>query len=225
MIGVAYSTRNRREIAEKNINQCRHFLPKDSIFVIVDDASYISYPGADFRFNENVGVAVVKNKCLEFLEGCEHIFLFDDDCSPKVKDWHLPYINSGIPHLSFTWNHFRNGMRGSKILIGNSEIKVYQNPMGCMLYFHRSSIDKVGGFDTDYKQYGFEHADLSRRIHNAGLTPYKYIDIVGSENLFHSEDYNCAVVSTVPNGQRIYREHNKKIFDQNIASKEYKPYL
>lgn len=225
MIGVAYSTRNRRDMAIKNIEQCKRFLPENSKLVVVDDASYISYPGADFRFNENAGVARVKNKCLELLEGCEHIFLFDDDCSPKVKGWHLPYINSGVVHLSFTWDLFRNRMRGNTLLYGTEKIRVYDNPFGCMLYFHRSAIDAVGGFDTDYKQYGFEHADLTRRIFNAGLTPYKYIDIAGSNELFHSEDYNCAIVSTVPNGQRLYRDHNKKIFEKNIHSKEYKSYF
>lgn len=58
-------------------------------------------PEATYRFEENVGIARHKNKCLELLAdaGCEHLFLFDDDAYPLVEDWWRPYVDSPEPHL------------------------------------------------------------------------------------------------------------------------------
>lgn len=57
-----------------------------------------------------------------------------------------------------------------------------------MLYYHRSAIEKVGGFDTVYGRGMYERPDLALRIHNAGLTTWAFADVVGSEKLIYSLD-------------------------------------
>lgn len=224
MIGIGYTTRNRRDIAEKSISECRKYLPPGARLVIVDDASTVPYPGATFRFNENAGIAAAKNKCLELLDDCQHIFLFDDDCHAKANLWHLPYINSGIKHLSFTFEKLFNGRKnGNNKIAVKGKFTIYNKACGCMLYFHRSVLDVVGGFDPAYKSYSYEHLDLSNRIFNAGLTPHRFMDVSNSLSLLHSEDYYGKITSSIQNRNSLIAK-NKMLYDANYKSKEFKPY-
>ena len=98
-IGIGLTTHNRRDVLELSLKHFIAFLPPDSKFVIVDDASEEPYESATFRFEENVGIAKAKNKCLELLEDCEHIFIFDDDCYPIKDGWWAEYVASEEPNL------------------------------------------------------------------------------------------------------------------------------
>ena len=102
-IGIAITTRNRRDIFQKTYAEIKRFAPSNSVLVVVDDASSVPCPEATFRFEQNVGIARAKNKCFELLykAGCEHFFLFDDDCYPKCEDWYRPYVESREPHLNY----------------------------------------------------------------------------------------------------------------------------
>src|SRR5690606_33861640 len=138
----------------------------------VDDASDVPVKGATFRFEYNAGIAAAKNKCIELLDDCEHIFLFDSDTYPVVRNWHLPYIDSGVKQLSFTFDRLADGRANGRKLIREhiSTLKEYASPCGCMLYIHKSVVETIGGFDVDYPQWGMEHVDYSNRAYNAGLT-------------------------------------------------------
>jgi hypothetical protein len=172
-IGVAISTQNRREVYLHSLEQIKKFLPKGAKLVIVDDASKIPAPEATFRFDSVQGIAKTKNKCLELLDGCEHVFLFDDDTFPTEEGWEIPYINSPEPHLMYTF--CANGFSAEQYR--DDQHVGYNTPCGCMLYLHRSAIDRVGGFDPVFGRWGGEHGDLSSRIHNAGLTSMRYMDV------------------------------------------------
>lgn len=223
-IGIALTTHNRNEIAEETLRQIRLFAPPESKIVLVDDASKKPFKGATYRFNVNVGIATAKNKCLELLDDCDYIFLFDDDCYPKQKDWYLPYINSGINHLSFTFGSLRNGRKnGNNVLMKHKGIVSYSNPCGCMLFFTSKCLEVVGGFNIDYDTYSYEHVDLSNRIFNAGLTPARFLDVDGSIDLFHSLDYEGNIPSSV-NNKSQYFAVNKSLYDRNIKSKDFHPY-
>jgi hypothetical protein len=163
------------------------------------------------------GIAQAKNMCISLLEDCEHIFLIDDDTYGICKDWYLPYIESGIKHLSYTFN--RN------VLGFYNQCTIYEKPSGCMLYIHRDCIHAVGGFDTEYNLYAGEHEDFSRRIFNAGLTPYPYMDLITSSCLIHSMDEHKQVVSSVPGSERarVIQGNMRRVVEQ-ANSKEFKPY-
>ena len=55
------------------------------------------------------------------------------------------------------------------------------------MFCTRHCIDTVGGFDTHFKNK-YEHTSMSQRIFNAGLTPYAFMDVVGSDKLIYSMD-------------------------------------
>lgn len=225
MTGIGITVHNRNETAAKTIEQIRYYAPIGAKIVIVDDASKIPFEGADYRFNVNAGIAQAKNKCFELLDDCEHIFLFDDDCYPVKAGWELPYIESGEKHLSFTFANLSNGRQnGNKVLREHNGFNVFNNPCGCMCYFHRDCLDAVGGFNPVYKVYGYEHVDLSVRIHNAGLTPHRFMDITDSLDYFHSLDYHSSIASSVGALRSNYVRLNKQIYDQMQSSKEFIPY-
>lgn len=215
-IGIGITTRNRRDVALEAWSNIKMFSPEAHI-VVVDDASDVPFPYSDFRFDENVGISVAKNKCIELLNHCTDIFLFDDDCFPLNFSWHLFYVKSGLNHACYTF--------GRKVLNERDNFVEYEKPCGCMLYFKKKAIDIVGGFDTDFKTWGYEHCNVSDRIFNNGLTPARYIDIKHSNRLFFSMDEYGKTVSSVPFQDRINSiATNEKLYKEKFNSTEFKPY-
>lgn len=199
-------------------------MPENSKLVIVDDASDTPIPDSHYRFEKNAGIAVVKNKCLELLDDCEHIFLSDDDIYPIAEDWYTPYIESGINHLMFTFDQLKSGeYNGHKLINVVSGIARYSHPCGCMLYIRSRVLDVIGGFDVRYGKYSHEHVDFSNRTYNAGLTEHPYQDIYNSSDLFHSMDWAKEVVSTVK-AKRARIKINDRLLAENKKSKKYYPY-
>jgi len=163
------------------------------------------------------GIAKAKNMCLALLDDCEHIFLADDDTFPVVDNWYEHYIDSGEPHLSFTF--------GRKVIKESNGLIEYELPCGCMLYINRKCLDIVGGFDTDFEGYSYEHVNYSQRAYNCGLTSAKYLDVAVSYKLIHSMDQHREInssVSQLERGQGI--QANRQLFMKNRDSKEWKPY-
>jgi len=189
-IGIGVTTHNRNANAEKCLKEINRFAPKGAKVVVVDDASAVPFKDATFRFNHNVGIAAAKNKCIELLDDCDYVFLFDDDTWPKSEKWWLPYINSGVHHLSFTFDRLANGMpNGNGVFRRDGDVKYHYNPCGCMLFFTRECIEQIGGFNIGFGKYGNEHVDLSVRAYKSGLIAHPFMDMEGSLGLFQSLDY------------------------------------
>ena len=203
MIGVGISTHNRYEVFKKTYNEIKKRLPKGAKLIVVDDASLVPCPEADYRFENNVGISVTKNKCLELLDDCDDIFLFDDDTYPLTDDWYKPYIESTEPHLCYIFKDFiARPLNDCKVLYVSPELIAYSHARGCMLYFKHICLETVGGFDERHKRWGGEHIQLSDRIYNVGLTSFRYQD-VHSDGLIYSADEHEAVQGTVGRSDRI----------------------
>lgn len=213
-IGIGLTFRNRIATTIKSLSSVCKFAPSGSKIVTIDDASETNAMDATFRFEQNVGVATVKNKCIELLDDCDFLFLLDNDIIVKSELAFLNYINSGLEHACYTFN------RGGFISMGTNYVE-YGSPNGCMLFFTRKCIDTVGGFDNDFKGYGYDHSNMSDRIFNNGLTPARYIDIRNSQGLFEMID----VPSTFSQEERIKTiPINQKLYKERYLSKEFKPY-
>ena len=199
-IGIGITTHNRHVNAEKCLSEIKRLAPKGAKIVVVDDASDVPFKDTICRFRHNVGIAGAKNKCLELLDDCDYVFLFDDDTWPKADNWWQPYIDSGVHHLSFTFDRLVNGaLNGNGVFKTEDGLKYHYNPCGCVLFFTRECIEAVGGFNIGFGQYGNEHVDLSVRAYNAGMVPHPFMDVVNSIQLFHSLDYLSRVKSSVKN--------------------------
>lgn len=223
-IAICITTRNRPEAFARTYANWLMHLPADAKIFVVDDCSDKQYVYADFRFSERAGIPKAKNKCFElaYKWGADYIFLSDDDCFPIVDNWFLPYIESGINHLCYT---FTSGWEGtpswSKPIIKNG-FNIHTLGCGCMMFFTRKCLDIVGGFDEAFGLGKYEHAEMSRRIHNAGLTPHKFMDVIGSELLFHSMDKHGEVVRTFTNEEQTkLMNEGSTHFWENQKSRKY----
>jgi len=194
-IGIGITTHNRPDVLKRAIDNHQKHFPEGAKLVVVDDGSAkaVSVPPgiALVRHDEPKGIAAAKNACIAALmaEGCDHIFLFDDDTWPDKDGWWKPYVESREPHLMYLW--------GDKFL-ENESIVAYPWPKGCMLYAERRVIDRIGGMNLAFGRWGCEHMEWSDRIHNAGFTTCRYQDVPGSESLIHACDRRLEVESSVP---------------------------
>ena len=235
-IGIAISTHNRHDVLARAIEHQLKYLPAGALVVVVDDGSSnpVAVPDGvkSIRSDMSRGIVAAKNASLEALinAGCEHLFLWDDDAWPIAGGWEQPYIESPEPHLAYQFQDFATGKKLNDIaeLYRDGKHVAYTGQRGVMLYYHRSAIEKVGGFDPIYERGMYEHSDLALRIHNAGLTSWAFADVVGSEKLIYSLDEHEAVERSVPKPDReaqVKRNvtiHNKRRDDGYTGYAEYR---
>lgn len=195
-ISIAVSTRNRRESLRECIKSLNRYTPVNVPIFIIDDCSDTpNYPEdyADYRFEERAGISRVKNKSLElcYATGSDFIFALDDDVRVLCKDWYLPYVNSGQHHLSATF--YQEARKNDRVFSNGIELKRHRLSNGYCMMFSRECIDRVGGFDERFSNK-FEHTELTRRIHNAGLTPLGlHLDVANSDQLIYCLDKDNAI--------------------------------
>lgn len=222
IIGVGITTHNRPEVFKQTYKQIKKLLPKNALLVVVDDASKTPVDEAVYRFENQAGIAKGKNKCLELLyeAGCEHYFLFDDDTYPITENWWEPYVASPEPHLMYIFPYHG----GPPILSNDGIHTVWAHPCGCMLYLNKKVLETVGGMDLAYGIWGHEHVDLSNRIHNAGLTTWRFSDVSNSGELIYCGDQK-GMPRTVPKATRDqHLKRNLSYYESQINSKEYKEF-
>lgn len=222
-IGIAITTHNRADVLNRALAQHKQFLPPGALVVVIDDGSLPAAVVPDgvqlIRHDKSLGIVASKNRSLEALmdAGCGHLFLWDDDAWPTAPGWHQPYIDSPEPHLAYQFLDLAGPRKLNDImqLYRDDQHIAYTGQRGVMLYYHRSAIEKVGGFDPVYGRGMYEHSDLALRIHNAGLTTWAYADVAGSEKLIHSLDEHEAVERSVPKPDRLALvDRNVKIHNE-----------
>lgn len=225
MIGVAITTRDRPEVFARTRQAfVKYPPPPGSRVVVVDDASSPPVAGADFRFDRPAGIPAAKNKCLQLLSGCSHLFLFDDDTRPIAHRWWAPYCELLFAHAMFLF-HGPSGWSPRRETMREDGMFAFDKPRGCMLYFRRAAIEAVGGADPAYGPWGYWHVDLSDRIHAAGLTPAPYCDVDGSDRLFECDDAQLGARSSVPVSVRSRAAtENLKLYESHRGRTTYIPY-
>lgn len=209
-IGIAITTHNRHEVLKRAIEKHMKHLPSGALVVVIDDgsspAAVVPANVKLFRHDQSCGIVASKNASLTALvdAGCEHIFLWDDDAWPITDNWHLPYIESPEPHLAYQFLDLAGPRKinDMTVLYRDDKHIAYTGQRGVMLYYHRSAIDKVGGFDPVYGRGMYEHPDLALRIHNAGLSTWAFADVAGSEKLIHSMDEYEEGARSIPRPER-----------------------
>ncbi|MGJ7630668.1 glycosyltransferase family 2 protein [Citrobacter cronae] len=209
-IGIAITTHQRAEVLERALEQHMKHLPAGALVVVIDDgskpAAVVPNGVQLLRHESSLGIVASKNASLTALmdAGCEHLFLWDDDAWPIADNWYLPYIESPEPHLAYQFLDLAGPRKinDMAVLYRDDKHIAYTGQRGVMLYYHRSAIEKVGGFDPVYGRGMYEHPDLALRIHNAGLTSWAFADVVGSEKLIHSMDEYEEGVRSIPRPDR-----------------------
>lgn len=206
-IGVGITSTPERDLV--NYELWNHYLPDDCDFVVYFDENH-------------EGVAKSKNRLLKELEECDHIFLFDDDCYPINDGWWQSYVNHDEPHLMYQFKLPNKPASDMQELYRDEDTVAYSHTRGAMIYIERRVLDVVGGFDTKYVN-GFEHADLTTRIHNAGLTTHRAQDVPNSDQLLYCLDQDARVESTIKPDPKI-KAKNFKYYQSQKKSKAYKEF-
>lgn len=224
-VAIIINTRNRprefdkckTEIARNSVGL---FLAYDTRLIVVDDASSTVYCNANFRFETRAGIPRAKNKGLRLAYdwGAGHFFLFDDDCYPKSGEWWKAYMGAGQNHLAFTFTTGWDGTRGWAKGVYVKELGVVRNVLscGCMMYVRRKVLDTVGGMDESFGVLSkYCDTEWQRRIHNAGLTPYPFIDVKDSEELLYSMDEHGEVERSFTAEERVRGlSENRALFER-----------
>lgn len=220
-IALCITTHNRNDVLTESLKYFNKYKSEYSDIIIIDDASDIPYPNADYRFNENVGISIAKNKCLELSQDYDYVFLFDSDCYPIKSGFEQLYISSGLNHAMYIFTDFANGtkLNDTSVVFKYKGYTAYNHPRGCMLFYTRKAIDTSGGMRPQLKKWGFEHGELSDRIFSLNLTESPYLDVDNSSDYIYSLDEHQAVETTTKSAERsILINENRKVYNSLFGS-------
>lgn len=203
-IGLGMVTYN----AEERIKQSAFTVPKwIKNFVIVNDGT--PYPEDIYpehahiiQHETNKSVGAAKTTAINYLmeQGCEHIFIMEDDILIKDENVFKEYIKhsliSGIKHLNFGLHGpankvgsqgFQNledrkdldGRPNPRMIVpydngdnSNEGVKIalYPNCVGAFSYYYRPVLEDIGGFDPAFKN-AWEHVEHTYQAIKKGYHP------------------------------------------------------
>lgn len=211
-IGIGISTTPNRDVLKITLPEWIKYMPRNTIKLEIE---------CDEKYE---GVAKTKNKLLAKLDDCEHIFLVDDDVKPLMYNWHHPYVFSPEPHLMYQFKLPNKPKSDMQEVYRDNYHVAYTHTRGAFIYLERRVLDVIGGFDEGY-DFGYEHADLTNRIHNAGLTSHRAMDVVDSHELLYCYDQDGAIESSASDQRR---KHNmiadRMRYRHSRTSKDYMRY-
>lgn len=179
MIGLGITTYNRPEFFAQAVKSAVDSGP--DYLVIYNDGSKENYDEIYSKIEEkthiihnkeNKGVAKAKNILLKTLldNGCDHLFLMEDDIivkSPKVFQAYLQASEkSGWQHFNFAHHGPANN---SGPLYSDAVVSYFPHCVGAFSYYSRESIETVGYMDENFHN-AWEHVEHTKRLGDAGFT-------------------------------------------------------
>lgn len=172
--------------------------------------------------DQREGVAKTRNACLRYLmdQGCDYLFMFDDDCYPIMVGWERYFIDQhrksglhffGIPEV------FKSQPLGL-----DGEILRWDSIVGCFSFQTRHLMDVVGYYNVAYKRYGYEDAARNRRCIRSGLCgdDATFPSPVRASAYIHSEDvYGSVTVQNMSQDEKaVYIAQNAAEFNKEMRS-------
>lgn len=182
-VGLGIITCNREDFYRKCYDSIPHS-KIDTLITVNDGKQYNEPPptGTYLQHEQNKGVGISKNEALQYLldQGCEHIFLIEDDILVKNDKVFDKYIETGkvtnLPHMMYGYHGPANKIDGKptpRIVIDYGdgiELALNTHCVGAFCYYTRQVLQDVGLMDEAYKN-AWEHVDHSYIIVKRGLIP------------------------------------------------------
>jgi GT2 family glycosyltransferase len=199
-------------------------------FVIVNDGTpydpSVYPPNAHIITHQNnMSVGQAKNTAMKYLleQGCEHIFIIEDDILLQTEEVFDKYIKaslvSGIKHLNYALQGPANkkGAKGFETLEDRAlqesltepnprhimkytddvELALYPNCVGAFSYYQREALEKIGLFDDFYKN-AWEHVDHTMEAFKKGYTtPYWWFADINNSGKYIKDIEGCIENSTI----------------------------
>lgn len=213
-IGLGIVTCNRPDFLKKVVDSLE-CIPQDKLAALAicnDGSEILDYDFSHialFQNKQNIGVGKSKNKLMRYLlnEGCDHIFIMEDDILIRNSDVFDAYITArnitGIQHFNFGYHGPANkaGISGGiprpryVIDYGDLKIAINQHSVGAFCYYTREVLETVGLIDEEFHN-AFEHVEHDYRIAKAGFcTPYwNWPDLSNSTE--YLEEVECSEKSS-----------------------------
>ena len=159
---VTYNSENYfKELWDSLQRSCARF---DELVVVNGGKKYEgNYECGWIQHNINYYPAVCRNDAINFLlnRNCDHIFLIEDDMLIKDKNIFNEYIKaskeSGLKYFSFasmSWDSGSPSNRTPRLTVNypkDVSISFYRNMCNEFTYHHKSCFDKVGLYDTQFR--------------------------------------------------------------------------
>lgn len=220
-VGIAITTKDRHDTFRDCLAKVRARTPAEFPIVIVDDGSTPPVDEATIRHDKARGIPAAKNACLAALMdlGVEHLILLDNDCYPLTDDWWRPFVESPEIHLSAQFLDIDGPRKLNDItvLYDDGQHQAWSGQRGYCLYYHRTAIDTVGGFDPIYGVGLYEHSDLANRLYARGLTTWRYASPKDSHLLVESLDQRATVDRTPLQDRQALVKRNASIHNTRRA--------
>lgn len=222
MTGIGVITYNRVASLRVCLDTVRRHTRTAHKLVVADDGStdatleWCRSHGVEVFTGPNLGIAGNKNRALLALQGCDPIFLLEDDVRLLKSAWELQYImaSKATAEQHFLFNRRRDSGDVMEQLSGYFII-YHRTSNGFMMFMTRRVLDKVGGFDLRFGRYGFEHYDFTYRVWRAGLIRHPNPHLLQAE-LYLKLDLSAKAVLD-PSLVKASVERNHKILAVSLA--------
>ena len=164
----------------------------------------------------NQGYTDSFNECLQYAyeQGCDVIFLINDDISFISTGWADKYIDAiqktGIQHF-----HFMDGRNivGRKVYNGIT-VSYHNWVRGCLEVLTAKAYQKVGGYDIQFHNHGCMDSDLSDRTILALLTDDTLLSLVEKNLTNHKYNIlNVGFCADVDNIREFICDHHPNMGD------------
>lgn len=140
----------------------------------------------------------------------------------QIKDIYISNLNTieelVLKQISKLSLHSRNYPYWSKIqsfLDNNNEFKFINSWLACLvgnMSINKKLLIKVGGFDTKFNNWGFEHFELGYRLVNLEKTKFFKVENAESYHIAHKREKNFYENHIIESQNYFYKKHqNPKI--------------
>ncbi len=234
-IGVGIITCDREDFFKKAVESLLEALksyPNSELIVVNDGETPLQSKDYQLINTEGkIGVGKSKNVALSHLQnqGCEHIFLMEDDVKITNSEVFDLYIKTaketGVKHLNFALhgNHnldlYKNPIKRKTINYPNgAKISLYPNILGAFSYYHADTLNAVGLMDPIFYN-ALEHVDHTYQIIKAGYhPPFRWFaDVEGSENYLKDivPDHQESKIRSDEDFMKNFMENHERFMQKN----------
>ena len=210
-IGIGITTYKRPALLQQCLAEFNVRLPPNSILFVNDDSERAE------------GIAAAKNRCLDALEHCDYIFLFDDDIWPCKDKWWEPFIKGSVDYNCHVFSSSWNISTMNYVVARKGSLLSLKWTCGVCVFLTKKVVETIGGYNIMFGKWGGEHEEYAQRAWLNGLAPYKLCDLEGSIDNFMSLDKQNQITSTLAHHYRTPQRTALSYIDRNDPS--WKPYM
>lgn len=188
--------------------------------------SYRTQPDTYFHVHvdtDKKGVSHARNTCLKHLydEGCDYMFVFDDDCYPVMDGWEKYFVKQAQKHdmqFFILPEAFKDPLLNIR-----GEVGFWGGGLCQFALYSRRCIEEVGYYNTAYDRYGYEDAGYMHRVWNSGIngpltdghpSPIRVLAYIHSEDVYGENPQS----NISQEDKQKYIEQNYPIYQAEIKS-------